>query len=386
MTQLTLDSEQLDQLILQRLPTLMQQNSQIQELILDLARQNFADRKETDDRFYQLLGELKREREEQARKWEKYTTEQDRKWKEQNQQWQEQNRKWDEQNCKWDEQNRKWDEQNRKWDEQLGELKREREEQARKWEKYTAEQDRKWEEQNQQWQEQNQQWQEQDQKWQEQNRKWDEQNRKWDEQLGELKREREEQARKWEKYMAEQDRKWEEQDQKWQEQNRKWDESIQEQNRKWEDAKHEFDRMHEKIMAIAQKHDRSVGALGARWGLQAESAFRNALAGILEKSFGVQVLNLNDYDEDGLVFGRPDQVELDVIIKNGLLIICEIKSSIDKAGMYIFERKVRFYEKKYQRQVTRMLVISPMVEEKAHSLAEQLGIEVYADSLDVKKL
>ena len=33
------------------------------------------------------------------------------------------------------------------------------------------------------------------------------------------------------------------------------------------------------------------------------------------------------------MFGRPDQVELDVTIKNGLLLICELKFSIDKAGM-----------------------------------------------------
>jgi len=286
MTQLTIDSEQLDQLILQRLPTLVQQNAQIQGLVLDLARQNFADRKETDDRFYQLLGELRRDREEQTRKWEKYTAEQNRKWEEYTQ---EQNRKWDEQNRKWDEENRKWDEQNRKWDEE--------------------------------------------------NRKWDEQNRKWDEQ-----------------------------------------------NRKWEDAKREFDRMHEAIMAIAKKYDRSITAIGARWGIKSESSFRNALVGILEKSFGVQVLNINDYDDEGVVFGRPDQIELDVIIKNGLLIICEIKSSIDKAGMYSFERKVRFYEKKHQRQVTRMLVISPMVDAKAEQVAEKLGIEIYSDSMEVKEL
>jgi hypothetical protein len=229
MTQITLDPEQLDQLILQRLPTLIQQNSQIQRLVLDLARQDFADRKETDDRFYQLLGELRRDREEQS--------------------------------CKWDEQ-----------------------------------------------------------------------------------------------------------------------------NRKWEDAKREFDRMHEAIMAIAKKYDRSITAIGARWGMKSESSFRNALVGILEKSFGVQVLNINDYDDEGMVFGRPDQIELDVIIKNGLLIICEIKSSIDKAGMYSFERKVRFYEKKHQRPVTRMLVIAPMVDAKAEQVAQKLGIEVYSDSVEVKEL
>jgi len=72
--------------------------------------------------------------------------------------------------------------------------------------------------------------------------------------------------------------------------------------------------------------------------------------------------------------------------KNGLLIICEIKSSISKTEMHIFERKVRFYEKRHQRAVTRMLVISPMVEVRAYSLAESLGIEVYTDSVDVKSL
>ena len=57
MTQLTIDSEQLEQFIVQKLPTLMQDNPQFQETILALARQNFADRQEVDDRFHQLLGE-----------------------------------------------------------------------------------------------------------------------------------------------------------------------------------------------------------------------------------------------------------------------------------------------------------------------------------------
>jgi hypothetical protein len=260
-----IDTEQFDQLVLQRLPTLMRQNSQIQGLILDLAQQNFAQRQETDDRFYQLLSELRRDREEQNRKWQEYTQEQ----------------------------NRKWDEQNHKWDEYA----------------------------------------------QEQNRKWDEQNLKW-----------------------------------------------QEQNRKWEDAKREFDRMHEAIMAVANKHDRSITALGARWGIKSENAFRNALVGILEKNFAVQVLNITEDDDEGIVFGRPEQIELDVIIRNGLLIICEIKSSMSRSDMFTFERKVRFYEQRHQRQANRMLVISPMIDTRAEQIAKQLGIEIYSDSIDVKKL
>ena len=160
---------------------------------------------------------------------------------------------------------------------------------------------------------------------------------------------------------------------------RKWEE----QNRKWDENQAELKRLHEEIMAQAQKHDRSIGALGSRWGLQSEKAFRDALAGILEKNFGVEVLNVNEYDEQGVVFGWPDQVELDVIIKNGLLLICELKSSIDKAGMYIFERKARFYEQRHQRTADRLIVISPMIDTRARKVAVKLGIETYGDSSEV---
>lgn len=62
-------------------------------------------------------------------------------------------------------------------------------------------------------------------------------------------------------------------------------------------------------MAVADRLDRKVGALGARWGLLSETAFGDGLAAILEKSFGVDAVNINDYDDEGVVFGRPDQVE-----------------------------------------------------------------------------
>jgi hypothetical protein len=203
----------------------------------------------------------------------------------------------------------------------------------------------------------------------------EEQTRKWDENQAELRNDREKNQTELRNDRENQARKWEEQNRKWEEQNRKWDEN-----------QAELKRIHEEIMAQAQKHDRSLGALGSRWGLQSEKAFRDALAGILEKNFGVEVLNINEYDEQGVVFGRPDQVELDVIIKNGLLLICELKSSIDKAGMYIFERKARFYEQRHQRIADRLIVISPMIDVRARKVADKLGIETYGDSSEVDEV
>lgn len=172
---------------------------------------------------------------------------------------------------------------------------------------------------------------------------------KFDRILAELQHDREEQARKWD-----------EQSRKWDEQSRKWDEQLAE------------------IRRLDKRFDRTIGALGSRWGLASEASFRNGLKGILAESFGFEVLNLTLYDHDGDVFGRPDQVEIDIIIKNGLTIACEIKSSIDKAGMYSFGRKVDFYARHEQRQVSRKIVISPMVDRRAVPVAEALNIEVYS--------
>ena len=185
---------------------------------------------------------------------------------------------------------------------------------------------------------------------------------KFDRILAELQRDREEQARKWD------------------ENNRKWDEN----NKRLDKMQEQTDQTLAEIKKANRKYDSTIGALGSRWGLYSEASFRNGLKGILETSFGVEVLNLNDFDHDGEVFGRPDQVEIDVIIKNGSVILCEIKSSMSKADMYIFDRKVAYYEKHHQRTVDRKLVMSPMVDQRAIPVAENLGIEIfsYADSME----
>lgn len=267
-----MNAESLKEAIRRELPALLRKDPSFRDTILELARQEYVPRGEVQDRFYQLLSELRRDREAQTRKWEAQT--------------------------------RKWEEQARKWEEQRVEREREREEQARKWEEQRIERER----------------------------------------------------------------------------------TRTEEARKWDENRREFDRVHEEIMAQAKKVDRSIGALGSRWGTQSEAAFRNALAGILEQNFGVQVLNVNEFDDEGMVFGRPDQVEIDVIIKNGLLLICELKSSIDKAGMYIFERKARFYEQRHKRKAERLIVISPMIDARARKVAEDLGIEIYSDSEDMESL
>jgi len=181
------------------------------------------------------------------------------------------------------------------------------------------------------------------------------------------------------------------QDKKWEEQQKKDTELMNEikdlrikQDKKWHEQQKKDTELMNEIKDLRLKHESSIGALGARWGLYSEDSFRNGLRGILEGNFGVRIINITDYDDEGYVFGRPDQVELDIIIKNGVLIICELKSSVSKSDMYIFERKARFYEKKHNRQATELIVISPMVDDRAVKVAEKLNIKVYTHAYDVK--
>jgi len=295
-----MNAETLKEAIRRELPALLREDPDLRGYIQDLMRGQFADRLETQDRFEKLLGELRRDREANERKWEAN----ERKWEAQEQ-------KWDAQEQKWDAQEQRWEAQERKWDAQ--------------------------------------------------EQKWEAQEQKWEKQQTILR-----------DFMDEQ--------------SRLWKENAAERERRWAQNTRQFEEVHEAIMAQAKKHERGIGALGSRWGTQSEATFRNALASILEESFGVTVKRVDEYDEAGTVFGRPDQVELDIIIKNGLLLICELKSSIDKAGMYIFERKARYYEQRHGQKANRLIVISPMIDPRAQQVADQLGIETFSDSLDVATL
>ncbi|MCP4683337.1 MAG: DUF3782 domain-containing protein [Desulfobacterales bacterium] len=170
-------------------------------------------------------------------------------------------------------------------------------------------------------------------------------------------------------------------DARWRASEKKWEEN----QKQWDKNQKVINEMLASIKQTDQKFDSTIGALGARWGIHSEVSFRRGLRSILERSFEVKVERYHDFDHEGMVFGKPDQIEMDVIIHNETLILCEIKSSISKSQMYAFWRKKEFYENKHQRKADRILVISPMVDESAEVVADNLGIEVfsYADKVDL---
>jgi hypothetical protein len=121
-----------------------------------------------------------------------------------------------------------------------------------------------------------------------------------------------------------------------------------------------------------------IGGLGARWGLQTEEAFRHGIRTIL-REVGFTTERFLTWDAAGEVFGHPEQVELDIVIQNGKVIVVEIKSSLDRANTYLFERNVAFYTRHTGRQIDRKVVIASYADERAKEVAMRLGIEVCTD-------
>jgi len=345
------------ELILRELPGLITQDAQIRDWVLQLVKDYAPSRSETEGRFEQMLAEFRQMRQEDQQRWEATREEYERRWQEfMKQQREESDRRWREQKEEFEQ---RWREQKeefeRRWQEQ-------KEESERRWQEYMKQQK---EESEQRWQEyMKQQKEESEQRWQEY-----------------MKQQKEESEQRWEKYKTESDRRWQEylQQQKAEreETERRWQEYMAELRREWEEYKQEQRQLMERL-------DRKIDALGARWGLRSENTFRNALRGILEKTFNVKVERVVYQDESGEVFGRPATIELDILIHNGEVLACELKSSATFSDAWIFERKVRFYEKRTGRKVHRALLISPFIPPKERKPIRELGLEIYSDAEDVK--
>jgi hypothetical protein len=139
------------------------------------------------------------------------------------------------------------------------------------------------------------------------------------------------------------------------------------------------------VQQLAEQHrlfrysfDSQLGGLGARWGLQTEEAFRQGMREII-REVGFTAERFLDYDAAGEVFGHPDQVELDVIIQNGKVMVVEINSSLDGGNTYLFDRKVAFYTRKVGRPVDRKLIVTPYADNRAKEVGLRLGVEICTD-------
>ena len=139
----------------------------------------------------------------------------------------------------------------------------------------------------------------------------------------------------------------------------------------------EMNKLREDMNRGFESVNRLIAALGARWGIMSEEAFREGLRGLLEKEFGWKIERWIEFDDAGFVYGYPSQVEIDVVVKDSRLILIEVSSHIKPSDVYEFKRKAEFYRKKTGKEPNRLIMVSPFVEDRALKVARELGVEIY---------
>ncbi|MEM4365057.1 MAG: DUF3782 domain-containing protein, partial [Candidatus Nitrosocaldus sp.] len=123
--------------------------------------------------------------------------------------------------------------------------------------------------------------------------------------------------------------------------------------------------------------DLKVSALGARWGIMNEESVREALKGIVGKELGYTVQEWNTYDGEGYVYGYPSNVQLDIVVSNGKIIAVEVASHVKRSDPLILKRKVELYRKREGRDVSRVMFVTPFIDDEAIDACNRFGIEVY---------
>ena len=145
-------------------------------------------------------------------------------------------------------------------------------------------------------------------------------------------------------------------------------------------------RRHEQIMEQLRKDmvegfrrlDLKISAIGARWGIMNEQSVRNGLKGILSKDLGYTVEEFEYSDDEGYVYGYPSSVQIDVVVKDSMVIVLEISSHVKRSDPPTVKRKAELYERVTGRSVSKVVIVTPFIDDDAVDVCRRYGIEVYS--------
>ncbi|AFA40103.1 putative conserved protein containing a coiled-coil domain [Pyrobaculum oguniense TE7] len=142
-----------------------------------------------------------------------------------------------------------------------------------------------------------------------------------------------------------------------------------------EEVKRAQEELRREIRQISTKLD----ALGARWGVLSEDAFREGVRELLREA-GYAVEKWLYYDGDGYVYGYPSEVELDVVVRDGVTIAVEITSGLKRGDLITVKRKAELYAKTTGKPISATLVITPYINDRnpayVKAMAERIGIKI----------
>ncbi|MHC1601073.1 MAG: PD-(D/E)XK nuclease family protein [Candidatus Nezhaarchaeales archaeon] len=140
-----------------------------------------------------------------------------------------------------------------------------------------------------------------------------------------------------------------------------------------------FAKLEERFLAIEEEMRetrRVLSAIAHRYGVLTESAFREAMRYVVEKALGVaKISRLTLHDHEGLVYGRPAEIEVDIVIKDDVHILIEVKSRVSRSDVAELHRIGLLYEKQHKVK-PRLVIVGGFIDLNAWNIARELGVEI----------
>jgi len=144
-------------------------------------------------------------------------------------------------------------------------------------------------------------------------------------------------------------------------------------------TKEELRRVEASLRNDLRRVELALNALGARWGVLSEDAFRSGVRELLRDA-GYTVERWVYYDDRGYVYGYPSEVELDVVVRDGGTFAVEITSALRRGDLQQIKRKVELFSAVTGRRVDAVYVITPFIHDRnpdaVIAVANAMGITV----------
>ena len=139
----------------------------------------------------------------------------------------------------------------------------------------------------------------------------------------------------------------------------------------------------EKHTHAIEKLTATVNAIGTKYGVLTEEAFRESIKYLVQDLLKeYNVIKWTYYDEEGLVYAHPAVIDVDVLIRDKEHVIVEYKASVDKSDIAELYRIGKLYEK-ITKVKPRLLIVSPAIRKRAKELADKLKIECRGKILEI---
>jgi len=122
---------------------------------------------------------------------------------------------------------------------------------------------------------------------------------------------------------------------------------------------------------------RIVTVIAHRFGVISEDAFREAMKFVVEDALGAgEVERWSHYDSEGVVYGHPAVVEVDVMVRgDGTHVLLEVKSRVSRGDVLELSRIGELYERVVGVK-PKLVIVGGFVDKGVLKLAKKLGVEV----------